>query len=220
MGNLNQHTTMTTNYDNADIAILASMLAAIGCDLDNDSTVVKATTGRDGGMVAYSPNGKVIILRGVSRQGYAVVQIHDEKERCYVASRASGVRIPMTDSTWAELCPMELEGYDSVEALVLAAHSTVTDFKMTRLVQREKRQQEQLEAKQREEEKLAKAFELGGESGTLLAVGLKSHDWYYSYSDDGAVWRAGSRRHDQLLEMRANTPNGDSIWALYAPSGY
>lgn len=30
---------------------------------------------------------------------------------------------------------------------------------------------------------------------------LERHDWFYSYSDDGSVWRNGDRRRKELIQM-------------------
>jgi hypothetical protein len=29
---------------------------------------------------------------------------------------------------------------------------------------------------------------------------LEHHDWYYNYSDDGGVWRAGEQAQDRLIK--------------------
>jgi len=40
---------------------------------------------------------------------------------------------------------------------------------------------------------------------TNLESALKSFDWYYEFSDDGGVWRAGNRRQREIQTMIDNT---------------
>jgi hypothetical protein len=35
---------------------------------------------------------------------------------------------------------------------------------------------------------------------------LKEHDWYYQYSDDHSVWRAGSHSHNVLWHFAKQSP--------------
>lgn len=35
---------------------------------------------------------------------------------------------------------------------------------------------------------------------------LKAHDWYYQYSDDHSVWRAGSSEHNILWSIAKQSP--------------
>jgi hypothetical protein len=49
---------------------------------------------------------------------------------------------------------------------------------------------------------------------------LKSHDWYYDYSDDHRVWRAGSAAYSQLRGMQKNLDPQGEIWNKYAPDDY
>ena len=35
---------------------------------------------------------------------------------------------------------------------------------------------------------------------------LKAHDWYYQYSDDHGVWRAGKAAHDALWAEAKQSP--------------
>ena len=30
---------------------------------------------------------------------------------------------------------------------------------------------------------------------------LKSHDWYYSYSDDYKVWKRGKEHHKKIMDL-------------------
>jgi hypothetical protein len=52
---------------------------------------------------------------------------------------------------------------------------------------------------------------------------LKSHDWYYDYSDDHRVWRRGTEQHDALLKMRKELKQEhdpaviDALWSKYSP---
>ena len=39
-----------------------------------------------------------------------------------------------------------------------------------------------------------------GDINTLEQM-LKSHDWYYRYSDDYKVWRRGEEHHKKIMEL-------------------
>lgn len=55
---------------------------------------------------------------------------------------------------------------------------------------------------------------------------LASHDWYYNFSDDGRVWRAGEDAFKELVAMhRAQSwligrKAADALWIKHAPEGY
>lgn len=40
---------------------------------------------------------------------------------------------------------------------------------------------------------------------------LERHDWYYSYSDDGSVWRAGEEQWNKILGMVKEHPEFQTI---------
>jgi hypothetical protein len=62
---------------------------------------------------------------------------------------------------------------------------------------------------------------IAGPDGTAFARALMSHDWWFSYSDDARVWRAGSAARDALDKTRREMGEcGDRIWALFAPTGF
>jgi hypothetical protein len=52
---------------------------------------------------------------------------------------------------------------------------------------------------------------------------LKGHDWYYEYSDDNRVWRAGTARYEEILKAsRQLTEEGhgeavQKMWLKYDP---
>jgi hypothetical protein len=46
---------------------------------------------------------------------------------------------------------------------------------------------------------------------------LKSHDWYYSYSDDHRVWKDGELKARQLQELQQAHDPDFSVWNQYAP---
>jgi hypothetical protein len=53
---------------------------------------------------------------------------------------------------------------------------------------------------------------------------LKTHDWYYAFSDDHRVWQAGEQARHVLLDLLndANKVDADKARALfrrYAPPG-
>jgi hypothetical protein len=46
---------------------------------------------------------------------------------------------------------------------------------------------------------------------------LKSHDWYYSYSDDHRVWKDGELKARQLQELQQAHDPDFQVWNQYAP---
>ena len=46
---------------------------------------------------------------------------------------------------------------------------------------------------------------------------LKSHDWYYEYSDDHNVWSRGIREKDDLRRLQEKYDINYEIWNKYAP---
>lgn len=49
---------------------------------------------------------------------------------------------------------------------------------------------------------------------------LKSHDWYYEYSDDHSVWKRGCTERDRLRLLQKDLdPTGD-IWNEHAPENF
>ncbi len=55
-----------------------------------------------------------------------------------------------------------------------------------------------------------------------LELMLKTHDWYYDYSDDHSVWRAGQVSWDAIRRLRKQLEdrgmNTDALFHKYAPS--
>jgi len=49
---------------------------------------------------------------------------------------------------------------------------------------------------------------------------LKSHDWYYDYSDDHSVWRRGSEAYGRLRSMQKNLDPTGAIWNEHAPNDF
>lgn len=50
---------------------------------------------------------------------------------------------------------------------------------------------------------------------------LSHHDWYYDYSDDGRVWRAGKRVRESLMETADSHPiyfQAFDVWRAYVGS--
>ncbi len=46
---------------------------------------------------------------------------------------------------------------------------------------------------------------------------LKSHDWYYDFSDDHSVWKRGSSERSTLSGLRRQLDPDSTIWNEYAP---
>jgi len=49
---------------------------------------------------------------------------------------------------------------------------------------------------------------------------LKSHDWYYDYSDDHSVWKRGVAARDRLRALQKDLDPTGEIWDEHAPEGY
>lgn len=49
---------------------------------------------------------------------------------------------------------------------------------------------------------------------------LKSHDWYYDYSDDHSVWRRGSEAHSRLRGLQKSIDPTGEIWNEHAPTDF
>jgi len=41
---------------------------------------------------------------------------------------------------------------------------------------------------------------------------LKAFDWYYAYSDDHRVWKAGSDKEDQLRQISRESIEHKKLW--------
>jgi hypothetical protein len=73
----------------------------------------------------------------------------------------------------------------------------------------------------KEPTKIDKAEDLAGPAGVAFAESLAKLDWYYSYSDDGSVYRRGDVAYKAAQATRKEMGEcGDLIWAMYAPSGF
>jgi hypothetical protein len=51
---------------------------------------------------------------------------------------------------------------------------------------------------------------------------MHTHDWWYSYSDDGTVWKRGKGAEDAILAGLRTLPSSVRVllWSLTAPSNY
>ena len=52
-----------------------------------------------------------------------------------------------------------------------------------------------------------------------LEQDLKSHDWYFNYSDDGRVYRKGAQELENILDQmkKMDSKEAQSLWNKYAP---
>ena len=51
---------------------------------------------------------------------------------------------------------------------------------------------------------------------------LRYHDWYYNFSDDGSVWRAGERAQEEIQRISKESPQHLELfesWSKYFFSG-
>lgn len=51
---------------------------------------------------------------------------------------------------------------------------------------------------------------------------LRSHDWYYHYSDDYGVWLSGERAWQSLIDLCRQVPSADllPLWKKHAPQDF
>jgi hypothetical protein len=64
--------------------------------------------------------------------------------------------------------------------------------------------------------------ELAGDAGVALVTALQSHDWHYSYSDDGRVWQKGEDEWKAIKQMvsELDPAAARSIWERVALKGF
>lgn len=55
-----------------------------------------------------------------------------------------------------------------------------------------------------------------------IVEALKTHDWYYDYSDDQNVWRSGNEQRTRINALLASIPPAQAraLWAMYAPAAF
>ena len=208
------------SYANRMSKALVEALAEVDAYLYDGFTVLEVVAGRQGGFISFSPAGKVVVLPGVRKAGWAAITITEAKDTCYLGYAESTVWVK-TPSCHGDGCPTELQGFDSFESL----RDSAVDAAKTH---RDRRSQEALKyalevavQKAKDDAKLDKADEWAGPDGVSFARMLSNLDWYFSYSDDHRVWRAGQPAMDAARTTRkAMGECGDLIWALYAPSGF
>lgn len=46
---------------------------------------------------------------------------------------------------------------------------------------------------------------------------LRSHDWFYDYTDDHNVWKRGREQRNRLEGMAMRLDPNRTIWKQYAP---
>lgn len=51
---------------------------------------------------------------------------------------------------------------------------------------------------------------------------LKTHDWFYDYADDHAIWERGNRERAELHQMYKAFDPSDAkrMWNQYAPAAH
>lgn len=63
-------------------------------------------------------------------------------------------------------------------------------------------------------------------SEDVLRAELKRHDWYYTYSDDGGVFRRGNEHRKKIDTMfksykdQVGAAKAHALWNEYAPADY
>lgn len=54
----------------------------------------------------------------------------------------------------------------------------------------------------------------------LYRSALRTHDWYYNFSDDHNVWRRGQQQRIDIDRMQKKVDQQYEIWNMYAPKEY
>ena len=54
------------------------------------------------------------------------------------------------------------------------------------------------------------------EAFEAYAKRLKNHDWFYEYSDDGSVWRAGNQTQKNLIADASACPLLSTLFTEYS----
>ena len=49
---------------------------------------------------------------------------------------------------------------------------------------------------------------------------LRSHDWFYDYSDDHRVWQQGRDAYQELIRFQQEFDKDYAVWNLYAPEEF
>ena len=49
---------------------------------------------------------------------------------------------------------------------------------------------------------------------------LANHDWFYHYTEDHRVWKAGQASWDRIRSMQPNLDNDYSIWNEHCPAEF
>lgn len=205
---------------NAQAVALVEGLSSVSTYINGTFAVLELVKGRENGFIAFSPLGKVIIVNNAAKAGWAAVGIHEEREKCYLGGVVNTVWLK-TESSYSDGLPIHIEGYESPEALQEAVVKAAADHKANREHQALKRAFEVAKAHADYEEKLDQCDTLAGPEGVALGKALSKMDWYYSYSDDSSVWRAGQAKMEALCADRdALQEAGREIWSLYAPTGF
>jgi len=53
-----------------------------------------------------------------------------------------------------------------------------------------------------------------------LIAAMKVHDWYYDYSDDGRVYRAGRASEDNLEKLFQTCGRPVAVWNEHCPKEF
>jgi hypothetical protein len=86
---------------------------------------------------------------------------------------------------------------------------------------RKKELDERLEADALAEiNRLEKAKELGAEGLRDYRHLLRTHDWWYDFSDDHRVWQEGSRSRNELNKLQEVLDPDFKIWDDIAPEHF
>ncbi|MAH42243.1 hypothetical protein CL614_00760 [archaeon] len=92
-----------------------------------------------------------------------------------------------------------------------------TDVRKKRSDREDEEAKKKLEGVVVEQNRRDSVLEEWGQDGLALYDRLMKHDWYYSFSDDGGVYRRGEADRDEIKEILKVTDGAREIWDMVAP---
>lgn len=212
-------TTATSRPDLGDRIVIAGT---------NDVVIGRVVPGRDEGQwISYTPDGKIILLdREVWKwsEGMALVEIREERDRVAFGCNPRICGKGESPGFVSEIQPRPSTNFkadsheeflDQVRSNIAASLKVKDDEAAARRAEKDKAEADKAEA-------VEFGQELAGAAGASIVSSLQSHDWYYSYSDDGSVWKRGD---DNFNRIKASLKELDrevamKIWERVAPKDF
>ena len=103
---------------------------------------------------------------------------------------------------------------DQAKAVFQVKEAAVRQKRADREDEEAKKKLEEVAAEQRRRDFVLEEW---GQDGLALYDRLKKHDWYYSFSDDGGVYRRGEADRNEIKGILKVTDGAREIWDMVAP---